>query len=262
MHVILCGPGRQDASAARTWLSASGSTSTLPPTDADKSNQTPMAIVQGTCPHRGGDLASFRTLLAKKPGPRLSSSSMWDDGEDLGLPHTPAKAKKEEEEPVSVSKTARPAKPKLPSRPDGQGRWANVAKKWAFAAQWPPQAASSPLKHSPTWLISSDAGLGCLACQRSPKLTTTWAQVAFSNQSHLKRYFFERHSSSASHIAAVAAYLQLERGPTGRLMVGAPDLNEFQRLAELMAQGQQRQFKKGNPSATEQPSCNGASRNA
>lgn len=174
---------------------------------------------------------------------------MWDDECDPGLPHTPAKAKKEVErsEPVSAAKTAKPATPSkslLRAEPEGHGSWAKVAKRWAVAAKWPPQADSSPLRQSPTWLISGDAGLGCLACQRQPKLTTPWAQVTFGGGKHVKSYYFERHSNSSSHIAAVAAYLQLEQGPSGKLVVGAPSLDEFQRLAALMAQGQQRQFKK------------------
>jgi hypothetical protein len=119
--------------------------------------------------------------------------------------------------------------------------WTSLAQRLMAKAPWPKWLAGKA-KPGVSWLVAGTSGLGCLVCQQQKeKLLTPWASGAFRRR-HIKRAHLNRHAASKGHQAALAMFFGVETGPGGRLLLGAPPLEDFERLHDLMSRGRHTEY--------------------
>ena len=148
---------------------------------------------------------------------------------------TPAKRRKSSSQLTPVKETESAEK----RTPDLQ----QLVKTLSRAAAWPVSVAGAA-GDSKSWLKAGSNGLGCEACSWA-KLNSPWARAELTAQEKGRTWFVARHCEAKSHIAACEAMFQVARGPSGVALLGAPPLEEFARLLELMAQGKHCDFSFG-----------------
>ena len=112
--------------------------------------------------------------------------------------------------------------------------WQKLADDLADAAAWPSEvvALAKNASAGKTWLIAGSSGIGCKACARA-KLKSPWAVAGVTA---CRAWAVHRHGNNKSHVTAADSMLGAG-GLNGVAAIGAPPLDEFARLLELMGKG-------------------------